>query len=66
MTIHGSPWDKIKQVEQELQAHIDRLDGVVSAFNTQLLAFDQRLVSQEESKSVAKRKTVQKKNEDNS
>ena len=66
MTIHGSPWDKIKQVEQELQAHIDRLDGVVSAFNTQLLAFDQRLESQEESKSVAKRKTVQKKNEDNS
>lgn len=66
MNIHGSPWDKIKQVEQELQAHIDRLDGVVSAFNTQLLAFDQRLVSQEESKSVAKRKTVQKKNEDNS
>ena len=66
MTIHGSPWDKIKQVEQELQAHIDRLDGVVSAFNTQLLAFDQRLVSQEESKSVAKRKTVQKKKEDNS
>lgn len=66
MTIHGSPWDKIEQVEQELQAHIDRLDGVVSAFNTQLLAFDQRLVSQEESKSVAKRKTVQKKNEDNS
>ena len=54
MTIHGSPWDKIKQVEEESAARIDRVDATISDLFAQLRALDARLVKIEEKKPVKK------------
>lgn len=66
MTIHGSPWDKIKQVEQNTTSEVARLDSLLVELNAQLRALDQRFTAyfeerEKESKSVSRRKAVQKK-----
>ena len=66
--IAGSPWDEIKRVEQECTANVDRIDAVLVELNAQLRALDQRFTAyfeerEKESKSVSRRKAVQKKAE---
>ena len=69
--IAGSPWDEIKRVEQEGTANVDRIDTVLVELNGQLRALDARFTEYfeerekespgAESKSVQRRKAVQKK-----
>lgn len=55
MTIHGSPWGKIKQVEESTSAEVARLDSLLVELNNQLRALDTRIVKVE-----AKKKPVKK------
>lgn len=65
MTQSGSIWDELERVRISLEANIDRLDGVLLELNAHFRALDARLTEHEkhpvESKSVQRRKAVQKK-----